>query len=249
MAKRSSGRHAWAALGAGCLAVLGCASPPVARAPLPSIDSSPGRYLYFTPPPPGDPWSYRIGGWQTRQRAARGFPALLPRPELPPPVATEPLVLRQASRRPGSLASRYEDFLRFEVPRLAPLRETARDVLRWVQNEAKTRFIEDGPVDHWPTLTEMLASEGDDCDGMELLSYHALRQLGFGRDRVYRAILHRPRFGEHHMVTLWFEDAGDPWVLDPTATITTRLERLSDLDGWVPLKMFSESREFTVTSR
>ena len=126
-------------------------------------------------------------------------------------------------------------------------REIAAEVLRWVQSEAENRFVEDGPVDHWPTLSEMLASEADDCDGFELLSYNALRQLGFGEDRVYRAILHRPGVGEHHMVTLWFEDAHDPWVLDPTATITPRLERLSQLEGWAPLKVFSETQNFTVT--
>ena len=128
-------------------------------------------------------------------------------------------------------------------------RALAEQVLRWVQAEAETRFIEDGPVDHWPTLPEVLAAEGDDCDGLELLAYHALRQMGFREDRVYRAILHRPRFGQHHMVTLWFEDSNDPWVLDPTATITQRLQKLSELRGWVPLKVFSEDREFTVTAR
>jgi hypothetical protein len=51
------------------------------------------------------------------------------------------------------------------------------------------------------------------------------------------------------MVTLWFEDSNDPWVLDPTATITRRLQKLSELRGWVPLKVFSEDREFTVTAR
>ena len=73
--------------------------------------------------------------------------------------------------------------------------------------------------------------------------------MGFRPERVYRAILHRPGFGQHHMVTLWFEDRDDPWVLDPTATITTRFLKLSELSGWVPLKVFSENREFTVTAR
>jgi predicted transglutaminase-like cysteine proteinase len=128
-------------------------------------------------------------------------------------------------------------------------RDLARDVLRFVQSLARERYVDDGAVDHWPTLVELLRSAGDDCDGLELLSYHALRELGFPADRVYRAILHRPATDQHHMVTLWFENPHDPWVIDPTDVVSSRLRRLSRLGGWVPRKLFSESGEFTVTPR
>ena len=49
------------------------------------------------------------------------------------------------------------------------------------------------------------------------------------------------------MVTLWFEDPSDPWVLDPTGTITTPMRRMSEIDYWVPVKLFTESVEYTVT--
>ena len=44
-----------------------------------------------------------------------------------------------------------------------------------------------------------------------------LRELGFDKAEVYRAIVYRKSDQQHHMVTLWFEDPDDPWVIDPTA--------------------------------
>ena len=56
------------------------------------------------------------------------------------------------------------------------------------------------------TLEETLRNDGDDCDGLELLVFQGLRDLGFDDDEVFRAIVYRPDDGQHHMVTLWFED-------------------------------------------
>ena len=47
------------------------------------------------------------------------------------------------------------------------------------------------------------------------------------------------------MVTFWFEDPGDPWVIDPTGAMTSGMPRMSDVPGWVPLKIFSETEEFS----
>ena len=235
---------------AAMLPLLACAAPRVAEPPLlralaaPPTAAPAGGWAFFNPPARGDRWTFAIGRWQLRQRAAYRAGLIRPFPEAAPvaPVSSG----TAASAGPGAdgvLARRYEAFMD------GRRREIARQVLAWVQTEAETRFVEDGLVDHWPTLPEVLASEGDDCDGLELLAYHALRDLGFPKDRVYRAILKDTRFGRHHMVTLWFEDGRDPWVLDPTATITTRFLRLSEIGGWVPLKLFSETQEFTVTAR
>ena len=213
----------------------------------PAFASRAGGYSFFDRPEPSDPWTLRIGRWQLRQRAAQRAGLIPPFPSQPPAslpaVATEPARPAQGAAGGASLAASYEEFVN------GRRREIAGQVLRWVQAEAKTRFVEDGPIDHWPTLPEVLTANGDDCDGLELLAYHALRQLGFPDDRVYRAILRRSRFDQHHMVTLWFEDPADPWVIDPTATITSQLRRLSELGEWVPLKVFSETREYTVTAR
>jgi hypothetical protein len=73
-----------------------------------------------------------------------------------------------------------------------------------------------------------------------------LRELGVAEEEVYRAIVYRPADGQHHMVTLWFEDTDDPWVIDPTGAMTTGMPHMSELRDWVPLKVFSESHEFSV---
>ena len=82
-----------------------------------------------------------------------------------------------------------------------------------------------------------------------MLAFHALRDLGFAESEVYRAIVVRPSDGQHHMVTLWFEDAGDPWVIDPTGAMTLGMPRMSEMGDWVPIKVFSEDLEFTVRDR
>jgi predicted transglutaminase-like cysteine proteinase len=125
-------------------------------------------------------------------------------------------------------------------------RALARQVADWIQTQARTHYVADGAVDHWATLSETLERGGEDCDGLELLVNKFLRELGFGEDEVYRAIVYRPADGQHHMVTLWFEDQDDPWVIDPTGAMTTGMPHMSELRDWVPLKVFSETREFTV---
>ena len=76
--------------------------------------------------------------------------------------------------------------------------------------------------------------------------YDALLSLGFDREEVFRAVVYRPKDLQHHMVTLWFEDPLDPWVIDPTGAMTNHMRRMSELPGWVPLKVFGLYREFTV---
>ena len=125
-------------------------------------------------------------------------------------------------------------------------RAVARQVASWIQGQARSHYVPDGAVDHWATFSETLARGGEDCDGLELLVNHFLRELGFAEAEVYRAIVYRPADGQHHMVTLWFEDAHDPWVIDPTGAMTTGMPHMSELRDWVPLKVFSETREFTV---
>jgi hypothetical protein len=35
-------------------------------------------------------------------------------------------------------------------------------------------------------------------------------------------------------------------VIDPTGAMTSGLPRMSEVPGWVPLKIFTETRDFTV---
>ena len=82
-------------------------------------------------------------------------------------------------------------------------------------------------------------------DGLELLVFQMLRDLGFDEREVFRAIVVRRSDAQHNMVTLWFEEPRDPWVIDPTGAMTSGMPRLSQVEGWMPLKVFSELEEFT----
>jgi hypothetical protein len=199
---------------------------------------------YFQQPRPDDVWSPKIRGWQRRE----AFDAELIQPlESGPAVesagfsaANESLPVDQTAAE--GLRSKYFTF------RAEQKRSLAREMAAWIQAEAREHYREDGAVDHWATLEETLARGGDDCDGLELLAFHALRDLGFAESEVYRAIVFRPADNQHHMVTLWFEDPDDPWVIDPTGAMTLGMPRMSALPDWTPIKVFSETREYSVRS-
>ncbi|TMA35494.1 MAG: hypothetical protein E6J87_03630 [Deltaproteobacteria bacterium] len=206
---------------AALLAVGGC------RTVMPAVDG--GQLSYFTPPAPDDAWSRKIRGWQQRELGAPSGPA---------PVGAQPPRLDPAEH--GSLRDNYNEFL------VERKRQVASELAVWIQEQSRDHYIPDGPVDHWATFEETLRNNGDDCDGLELLAYHFLRELGFREDEVYRAIVVRPADGQHHMVTLWFETPNDPWVIDPTGAMTTGMPRMSQVPGWKAIKVFSEKRDFTV---
>jgi hypothetical protein len=194
----------------------------------------PEPYAWFTRPASDDPWSLKIARWQERELAA-GVGEVLGAPST---VAAGP----ESVATPE--AERLRDkFLRF---RAEHRRGMARELAAWLQEQAKLHYVPDGVIDRWATLEETLARNGDDCDGLELLAFHLLLDLGFREDEVYRAIVFRPGDGQHHMVTLWFEDGGDPWVIDPTGAMTGGMPRMSEVPGWIPLKLFTEHAEYTV---
>ncbi|MDH3520133.1 MAG: hypothetical protein OEM49_06700 [Myxococcales bacterium] len=186
-------------------------------------------YQYFTAPAPNDPWSAKIRGWQERERSSQppGAVAIAGRPG---PGAGEV----------GDLRSKYDLF------RTERKRALARDLAAWIQQQARDHYVSDGPIDHWATLAETFQTNGDDCDGLELLVFNFLRELGFSSSEVFRAIVVRQSDGQHHMVTLWFEDPEDPWVIDPTGAMTLGMPRMSEVPEWAPLKVFTEERDFTV---
>jgi hypothetical protein len=204
----------------------GCAGP------LPN----PAAYDYFGRPDPDDAWSRKISLWQQRERAPLGEDRM----RVPAAVAGWGGEGEAQAPESESLQAKYEAF------RAERRRAMAREFAEWLQQQARQHYIPDGPIDHWATLEETFRSNGDDCDGLELLTYHFLRDLGFGDDAVYRAVVVRQTDGQHHMVTLWFEDPEDPWVIDPTGAMTSGMPRMSALPEWVPIKVFSEERDFTV---
>jgi len=204
---------------------LGCATH--------SLAGGPGRFHYFQRPAADDPWTPKIAGWQSRERAQPAIEDLQA-----PAAVSDSGRWTPAEGTRGDLRGDYFEFRRQQR------RQLAESLARWVQREARSHYVADGPLDHWATLEETLARNGDDCDGLELLVYHSLLDLGFPKDEVYRAIVRRPRDGQHHMVTFWFEQPDDPWVIDPTGAMTRGMPHMSEVPDWVPLKVFSETREF-----
>jgi hypothetical protein len=223
------------ALAAGLTLALAssCASP----------ESPRGDYSYFERPEPHDAWSAPIARWQARERRSRLAPRLLQPVRAPARIALPPVAASPDPGTPSPLRTRYSTFLAFQRRRLA------REVSDWIQAEARERYVEDGRLDVWPAFGETLDATGDDCDGLELLAYNALRQLGFPPGQLFRAILRDASLEQHHMVTLWFEIPDDPWVIDPTGTVTDHMRRMSEIAHWVPLKIFTETAEYTVGRR
>ncbi len=221
---------AWVALTGLSLALgMGCAS---------TLTLS-SHYDYFQTPDDRDPWSPKIAGWQRRE-AADAAPMLGDTAPSVDGPGSAPLAESASTANRAELRTKYSDF------RAQRKRHAAREFAKWIQTEAKNHYVADGPIDHWATLEETLRSNGDDCDGLELLVFQGLRDLGFDQSEVFRAIVYRPEDGQHHMVTLWFEERTDPWVIDPTGAMTSGMPRMSEVPGWVPLKVFSDTAEFSV---
>jgi hypothetical protein len=218
-----------------CALALGCTpGRGPERSAVADVSTGPG-YSWFGKVSPHDPWTPKILGWQSRERAQPSVDTLV---NAPPAVSK--------GRRPAvpvdgpTLRERYSRY------RQETRRETARELAKWMQSVAKRHYVADGLIDHWATLEETLDRNGDDCDGLELLAFHFLLDQGFPPDEVFRAVIYRPEDGQHHMVTLWFEDPHDPWVIDPTGAMTTGMPHMSERPEWVPLELFTESEQFTV---
>ena len=201
------------------------------------IALGPPVYRYFSTPRADDAWSRKIAQWQQRERDASADVEL----HTPASVAGS-----GAGEEAAAAAGHEQLRAKFEAFLAERRRAQAREVAEWIQDVAQQHYIADGPIDRWATLEETFRRDGDDCDGLELLTYNLLRGLGFGENEVYRAIVFRRSDGQHHMVTFWFEHADDPWVIDPTGAMTSGMPRMSELHGWEPIKVFSEDRDFDV---
>jgi len=191
----------------------------------------PPRYDYFAALPASDPFAPKIESWQERELAQ---PFTLP---------SEPLNGR-AAERSGMLRKKFAAFRRSR--RL----DLAKEFAQWSQVQARKHYRFD-PIgtladDHWPTFQELLDRNGDDCDGLDLIAYNLMRELGFPTDELFRAIVRRDKDGANHMVTLWFEDPGDPWVIDVTGAMTRSVRRLSEVRGFTPTRIFNERSSYSV---
>ncbi len=181
------------------------------------------RFAFFEATSAEDPWAVKVRAWQAAQRSA----GLSPAPEGP------------AASALGNEYGRFSRKLRHDL---------VERVVRFVQLHGALYFRSDQGLDDWPTLREVIATGGDDCDGLDLLTFELLRDLGFRDGELYRAVLVHAKTRAHHMVTLWFdrEAADDPYVLDPLGEVSRRVVRLSQVRGWRPLVLFDERSQFAV---
>ena len=178
---------------------------------------------FFVPSPPDNPWQHKIQNWQARHHL-------------------DPIRRGEAPRRESELADAYARFER------EMRRRVAAETVAWVQEHSRRYYRPDGDRDHWATLGEVIENGGDDCDGLDLLTFQTLRRLGFGPKEIFRAIVVDQDSGQHHMVTLWFDGEAreDPYLLDPTGVVTSELVRLSAVPNWEPIELFDEMAHFRV---
>jgi hypothetical protein len=199
-----------------------CATGPPAR---------PSYHFFATPDPAADPWYAKVEDWQARsQQEALG--------------GVDAQQLSGFARHLGRLERKIGSFVAEER---IPL---AKQIATWAREEGRRhyRFEEDPSLegDHWPTYGELVDRNGDDCDGLDLIAYHLLIEFGFPRDELFRAVMRRNRDRKNHMVTMWFQDPGDPRVFDATGAMTMELARFSETAGWTPTAIFNEREQFSV---
>lgn len=191
-----------------------------------------GSWRFFAQPDPDrDIWYTKIENWQERE--LRDLPEVS---------------LAAASGGPFSTQS-GELLAKMELWEAGERLALVKRLTEWAQAAARRHYRFDPETDlagdPWPTTKDLLDDNGDDCDGLDLITYELMRQFGFPRDQLYRAVVRRDRDGANHMVTLWFEDPVDPWVIDATGAVTMKVRRFSDLPGWTPIKMFNEREQYS----
>ncbi len=213
-------------LGAGAAFALGCATP-----------SNSARYQFFSEPDrEADPWYGKVEAWQGRAR----------RDHIARVGSGEGSQAAQVARS-GLLRNKMASFQSDEQ------RALARRINDFALVQARQHYRfdreSDWAGDHWPTVKELLETNGDDCDGLDLIAYQLLQEFGFPQQELYRAIVKRNRDGANHMVTLCFESRDNPWVLDATGAVSMKMRKFSDLPGWTPTVVFNENEQFSVAER
>lgn len=188
-----------------------------------SIPSAPRPLDFFVAAPRDNPWNAKITDWQTRH-------------------SVDPAVRNLRGLGESELGIAYVDFTR------RMRHQIVTETVAWVQELSRNHYRPDGERDHWATLGEVIHADGDDCDGLDLLTFVLLRRLGFKHDEIFRAIVVERETGQHHMVTLWFDrkDHQDPVLLDPTGVVTSGVVRLSEVPSWEPIELFDEQTHFAV---
>ena len=214
----------------GCLAA-GCATrrPP----------NEPAFEFFADATPADDPWFEKVAEWQSRARSDNAKATQLVLPDDLSEFAT--------AARSKILSVKMAGFASEEK------RQLAMRINTWAQVQSHEFYQreqdEDPADDHWPTFRELLANNGDDCDGLDLIPYHLMLEFGYPAEAMFRAVVRRDSNRNNHMVTLWFENPTDPWVLDATGAMVLEMTLFSHTSGWTPTKMFNEQVQYKVVRR
>lgn len=110
-------------------------------------------------------------------------------------------------------------------------------LVKFVQKLSKRHYVSDGEgLDEWPTLAEVMTRGEDDCDGLDLLIYWAMRDAGADVERV---VFYSPLKRMAHIVTVWYSPEGKRYVLDSTGAMSSRMRPVSFFPSWAAVSTFS----------
>lgn len=102
-------------------------------------------------------------------------------------------------------------------------------------------FINDidhwGVEDYWATPTQLLTSNGGDCEDFSIAKYFTLRQMGIPADHLRLTYVKALKLNQAHMVLTYFKTPGvDPLVLD---NLVDGIEKASNRDDLLPVYSFN----------
>ena len=73
-----------------------------------------------------------------------------------------------------------------------------------------------------------------------------LREMGFKGREIVETFVKNTQDGRRHLVTLWFDQKNDPWVLDATGTASRPMQRLSQLSNWTAVELASNTAHYRI---
>jgi len=94
-----------------------------------------------------------------------------------------------------------------------------------------------GVEDYWATPTQLLTSNGGDCEDFSIAKYFTLRQMGIPADHLRLTYVKALKLNQAHMVLTYFKTPGvDPLVLD---NLVNGIEKASNRDDLLPVYSFN----------
>jgi predicted transglutaminase-like cysteine proteinase len=148
--------------------------------------------------------------------------------------------IAQAKKDHGLLASRrmqaWQDLIRNNQNK--PERLKLQKVNDFFNQVAYKTDIEHwGQKDYWATPTELLGTDGGDCEDYVIAKYFTLKALGVAEDKLYLTYVKALRPRQAHMVLTYFKTpAAQPLVLDNINTRILQAEQRRDL---IPVYSFN----------